>query len=546
MTNSSTSARPAPGEVAHVIEVDLERSTNLRRIWRFIGYDEPNYTYTARGTELLRKIGSLPDSPYYVRTHFLLCSGDGTGRPKWGSTNVCSCETDGSLRFDWTIWDRIFDSHLESGCIPFVELGFTPEGLASAPPGTRYDDPRKGAWRFPPNDLARWGLLIEEVARHCLERYGSREVSRWYWELWNEPDIFYWTGTVEDYEKLFDATEAALHSVIPFARLGGPATTNPSEIAAHTFLEHFLDHCVTGRNYHSGRTGTRLDFVTFHAKGGHVTRDPQASKNTPTIERLIANVEAGLKTVAERRALHKTEIILSECDPDGWAAGGLHDNPNLHYRNGAYYASYFALSVCRLIDLCEGAEARVDGMLTWAFQFENREYFEGLRTLSTNGIDKPVLAAFRLFSRLGGRRVGLEVNASSTERGGGEGASPQVPQVAGIATLVGESELRILLVSHADDWNTSTKLRVEAKVRGLPRGATYKIEETTVDSHSANAYTAWRELGAPQEPTEDEIERLLEASRLTSRPLTAQGAGGALTFEVEMEPHSLHLVTVLR
>ncbi len=114
---------------AFSVFVDGRKPVPLRRIWRFIGYDEVNYTYAPGGRDLLATIGSLPDSPYYVRTHFLLCSGDGTGSPKWGSTNVYTVDEQGVVRLDWTVWDKVFDTLIESACIPFLELGFTPEAL---------------------------------------------------------------------------------------------------------------------------------------------------------------------------------------------------------------------------------------------------------------------------------------------------------------------------------------------------------------------------------------------------------------------------------
>ena len=79
-----------------IIEVNAAQRTPLRRIWRYVGYDEPNYTYTENGRELLAKIGAMADGPYYIRCHFLLCTGDGTGRPKWGSTNAYTEDGDGN------------------------------------------------------------------------------------------------------------------------------------------------------------------------------------------------------------------------------------------------------------------------------------------------------------------------------------------------------------------------------------------------------------------------------------------------------------------
>lgn len=517
------------GSRRYTAEVDLTAASPLPRIWRYIGYDEPNYSCTSAGRELLAKIGALPDSPYYIRTHFLLCSGDGVGRLKWGSTNVCTLGDDGRMLFDWSIWDRIFDAHLESGCIPFVEIGFMPEALSSAPPGIRYDDEREGGWRFPPADFKLWGDLVAEVARHSMARYGSRSVSRWYWELWNEPDIFYWAGTPEEYFRLFDVTEAALHSVIPFARLGGPATTNPASEGGGRFLRAFLDHCAAG---------TRLDFITFHAKGGRFNRDPDAAKATPTIETLISNVRVGLEIVGDFAAFRDLEIVLSECDPDGWAAGSRRDNPNLDYRNSEYYASYLATSVCRLLDLADERGPRVDGMLSWAFEFENRAYFEGFRTLSTNGIDKPVFGSFKLLSRLGGRRAAFRVSTPDEAV-----AAPL--RLSGIATIGPDGQARILLVHHDDDWDARVPADVTVELRGLPkRTSSVHVEELILDSERSNTYTAWKGMGSPEAPTEEERGRLVDAQGLFKEERSLAASSAHCAIAVHMRSHAVHLLTV--
>jgi len=153
---SASTAEPG-GTTQHIqVTVDAGRRRPLRRIWRYIGYDECNDIYTHAGRELLGKLGALHDAPYFVRTHFLLCSGDGTGRPKWGSSNVYTEDASGRPVYDWAIIDRILDAYLEAGCLPFMELGFMPKALSTAPPEVRYDDPREGGWRYPPKDYARW------------------------------------------------------------------------------------------------------------------------------------------------------------------------------------------------------------------------------------------------------------------------------------------------------------------------------------------------------------------------------------------------------
>ncbi|HEY8745756.1 MAG TPA: beta-xylosidase, partial [Chloroflexota bacterium] len=464
------------------VRIDTTQRTPLRRIWRYAGYDEPNYTYTASGQELLQKLGQMDDGPYFIRTHYLLCSGDGTGRPKWGSSNVYTEDAAGNAVYDWTIVDRIFDTYLETGCVPFVEIGFTPEALSTAPAGKPYSDLREGGWRYPPRDYGRWQELIAALAAHCLERYGLREVRRWYWELWNEPDIFYWAGTVEEYCRLYDHTVAGLLGALPQAHVGGPGTTSPANPRAGEFLRRFLEHCVGGVNAVTGEQGTRLDFLSFHTKGGGYRRDDAAAKQTPTIATLLRHVDAGLAIANSFPVLARREVILTECDPDGMAAFGKHDNANLAFRNTEYYASYVASAACKLLDIGADGPLHVNGMLTWAFQFEHREYFEGLRTLSTNGIDKPVLNVFRMLARLGGLRLAMHSDAARdplTTPGGDSAATP--PNISGIAAIDGNDAIQVLLCSHHDDWDVTTTTTVALEILGLPDG-NYRVRQSLIDA----------------------------------------------------------------
>jgi len=530
------------------VQVDTTRPSPLRRIWRYVGYDEPNYTYTPNGRSLLGKLGAMADAPYYIRAHFLLCSGDGTGRPKWGSTNAYTEDSDGNAIYSWDIVDRILDTYLEMGCTPFIELGFMPEALSTAPAGTPYDDIREGGWRYPPKAYGRWQELTEALALHCLSRYGLREVRGWYWELWNEPDIFYWAGTTEEYCTLYDYTAAGLLAVLPQARIGGPGTTNPSREQAGAYLRAFLEHCVHGTNAVTGTTGTRLDFISFHTKGGGYRRDVAAAKQTPTIAALVGHVDAGLEIIGSFPELFRREVILTECDPDGMAAYGKYDNANLQFRNTEYYASYVATTACTLLDIRADGPNRVDGMLTWAFQFENREYFEGLRTLATNDIDKPVLNVFRMLARLGNFRVPLASDGARNPLAGTDDDSATLPPgLFGIATASGDDNVQILLSSHHDDWDMHTSTEVHVDCSGLPNGARYRVRRSVIDAEHSNAHTVWVRMGEPQPPTAAQIPVLKQAAGLQTVDVREIAvSAGHVAWSVSMASHSVCLLELSR
>ena len=507
---------PEPATAHASVTVRLDHRSPLRRIWRYVGYDEPNYTYTPNGHALLAKLADMSDGPYYVRCHFVLCSGDGEPKLKWGSTNVYTEDEDGKPVYSWDLIDRILDSYVALGLIPFVELGFTPEALTTAPAGTPYDDPRHGGWRYPPRDYGRWLELIRNLATHCRERYGLAEVSKWYWELWNEPDIFYWAGTVEEYCRLYDYTVAGIQAALPQARIGGPATTTrATRPESSGFLRAFLEHVTRGSNHLTGKVGTRIDFVSFHVKGGSFRPNPDAPKETPTMFGLLSNVETGLDVLDEFPELGKVEVILSECDPDGWAAGTIHDNPNLFYRNTEYYASYVACTVNKLTDRAASTGARIDGMLTWAFLFEDRDYFEGFRTLSTNGIDKPVLNVFRMLAKLGGTRLGMtsDRDQDPVTRGRADSAA-DLPDISGLAATDETAGIQVFLSSHHDDWDVTTPSEVAVSLEGAVPNQRYQVYKSLVAKGSSNSYTVWDEMGRPQPPSAEQLTTMMHAAKL--------------------------------
>ena len=252
------------------VDVDCRRRAGpLRRIWTSFGYDEINWTATPQGRRNLAVMRSFMEVPYTVRAHNLYTSGTGRGVPHFGSGNVYH-EGRGGARYDWSVFDAVFDAWVEAGCRPIVELGFCPKArvpesasLAFTPMPSVYGPYESGLWAWPPRDARRWHDLVAATVRHARDRYGADIVRGWYWELWNEPDIFYWKGTPQEYHHLYDVTAAAVGSALPEAAVGGPATTG----GGTAFLEAFLEHCAAGTNAVTGGTGARLDLVSFHTKG---------------------------------------------------------------------------------------------------------------------------------------------------------------------------------------------------------------------------------------------------------------------------------------
>jgi len=110
-----------------------ERMGRFSPIYAYFGYDEPNFTYAKNGRKLVGELAALSGTPVYIRTHFMLATGDGTPGLKWGSSNAYTEDAAGKPVYDWTITDRIFDTYLKAGAKPFVEIGFMPKALSVKP-----------------------------------------------------------------------------------------------------------------------------------------------------------------------------------------------------------------------------------------------------------------------------------------------------------------------------------------------------------------------------------------------------------------------------
>jgi xylan 1,4-beta-xylosidase len=183
----------------------------------------------------------------------------------------------------------------------------------------------------------------------------------------------------------------------------------------------------------------------------------------------------------------------------------------------------------------------------WAFQFEDREYFAGLRTLSTNGIDKPVLNVFRLLANLGGTRLHLASDGARDPLAQDGGDAPNVPpDVSGIAALDELGRIQVFLCSHHDDWDVATKTQVEVCLSGLEPGKRYAVYRSTVDGVSGNAHTAWVRMGRPQPPDEAQRRQLQAASELKAeRLLEVESDGGWCVFSVMLSAHSVCLLKIV-
>jgi xylan 1,4-beta-xylosidase len=389
-----------------------------------------------------------------------------------------------------------------------------------------------GSVQSPPKDYAKWQELVRVVTAHLAQRYGADTVRTWYFEVWNEPNIDYWHGTPQQYWQLYDHAVAGVRAALPGALVGGPATTGPNDPKAYKFLDDFLGHVAASK--------VPLDFISFHVKGQPKIQDGEVRMG---IAKELKDADKGFEIVA-RHGLGKLPIILSEADPEGCAACSMKVNPANGYRNGTLYSSYTAAAYKGLLDLADRRKVNLISMLSWSFEFENKDYFEGFRSLSTNGIDKPVLNFFRMAALMKGARVAASSDGAVSLDGkmaDGVGATPDIDAMATADTR----EAAVLLWNYHDEEKDASSAAANIRVKGLPRNAgRVRVTHYRIDDTHSNAYTAWKAMGSPQKPSAEQIAELKSKAglQLSEAPYWITAANGAIDVHTDMPRHAVSLL----
>jgi xylan 1,4-beta-xylosidase len=509
----------AKAQTQATIQVDLNKEiAPMRPIWAWFGYDEPNYTYMKDGKKLLTEIAALCPVPVYVRAHSLLSSGDGTPALKWGSTNIYTEDANGKPIYNYHIVDSIFDTYIKRGMKPLAQIGFMPKALSIHPdpyqhnwkPGVSYSAIETG-WAYPPKDYNKWRELCYQWVKHCVARYGKKEVESWYWEVWNEPNGAYWKGTVPEFYKLYDYAADGVKKALPTARIGGANVTGGAE----KWEAAFIKHCLRDTNYATGKVGSPLDLVLFHAKGS-----PRSVNGTVVmnISRQMNDINKHMKSLKQFTNMPDIPIVIGESDPEGCAACGMSTNPENAYRNGTMYSSYTAAAFARTYMLMDKYKANLIGAVSWSFEFEDQPWFAGFRDLATNGVDKPVLNVFRMFGMMKGNRVEvqgsqmypLQMVLDSSIRG--------KQSDIGALAATDKRSATVMVWNYHDEDKQGVAEPIAVTINGLPAVQAIKVTEYRIDNEHSNSYEVWKKMGSPANPTTAQIAELEKAGQLKTVP----------------------------
>ena len=390
----------------------------------------------------------------------------------------------GRLTYNFSYVDQIYDGLLENGIRPFVEISFMPALLSA--------DRRSVVpfWyrpnRAPPKSYEQWDDLVRRFAAHLVQRYGIEEVSGWYFEVWNEPNIDFWGGRPKQatYFTLYDHTARALKSVSPRLRVGGPATAQAAWVSA--FLRHTHEQ------------GVPVDFVSSHVYGNDTAANVLGIRAEVPRDQMVC------------RAVRKVhEEILHSRQP---ALPFILSEFNASYANEPQVTDsvYMGPWLAQTIRQCAGL---ADMMSYWSFSdvFEEQgvvktPFYGGYGLLAERGIPKPAFNAFALLHKLGDRLVADTDGALVTARADGT--------------------LAIAL------WNYTPpagERQRGASVPEAPKRFEIRAAQTAADAQlwrldadHGNVLAAYESLGRPSSPTPAQIGQLKAAAQLPPpQPLSA-------------------------
>lgn len=395
--------------------------------------------------------------------------------------------------------DQLWDYLLAIGMKPFIELSFMPQALASGHTTVFH---YKGNVT-PPKSYTDWAMLIRKLVAHWLDRYGVEEVRTWFFEVWNEPNLKeFWTGSQDEYFKLYRYTALAIKDEDGQLRVGGPAT------AKNAWITEFLDFCEQNQ--------LPADFVSTHQYPNDVLwrEDQDTEMQLAHSQRSI--LRAWAQEVHDRA--RGRPVYYTEWNASSNPRYPLHDEP---------YAAAFAIKTVMEMN------GLVDVYSFWTFSdifeenyFPSVPFHGGFGLLNLHGIAKPTYRAFELLHRLG--NDGLPI----------EGSHPTVD-----AWVVRRDQaLTILLTNHALPRHAIETDHVHIQLKNAPSPLAVFAER--IDAEHANAKRVWQEMGEPEYLSPKQVEQLHEASQMIKQPHSWNYQDGMLHLDIRLPPHAVAALTV--
>jgi xylan 1,4-beta-xylosidase len=424
----------------------------------------------------------------YVRFHGLLND----------DMSVCA-EYEGKMQYSFHNVDSIFDFLLDIGMKPFVELSFMPGILAS---GNQTIFHYKSNVTVP-KDFKLWKELVCNLVHHLVTRYGIDEVRKWFFEVWNEPNLPpFWAGSQQEYFLLYQNAAEAIKKIDPNIKVGGPAT------ARNAWITEFVDFCSTNK--------VPLDFISTH----HYPTDTALGLEYDMVEEMT-RAERGILTKMAHKARKEAgqlPLYYTEWSNSPGSRDPYHDEP---------YCAAFAVKT--IVDNF----GVIDMYSFWTFSdiFEegpmsSLPFHGGFGLLTLHGICKPVYRAFELLKRTGKRCCKIIKQGESA--------------VEAFASQDG-NKLMILFFNHQPPLSPVKDDEIEVFVAGIEHREFATLER--VDHQHANAKSCWIEMGKPEYLNAKQIEELHESSKIIPEKIKCDKVDGSIVFKLKIPTQGVAAVS---
>ena len=442
----------------------------------------------------LRKVKSMLDVKY-VRFHGIFLD----------EVGLYDEDKDGKPIYNFSYIDQIYDGLLDNGVRPFVELSFMPKKLGQSHPIVHsfWYKPLVG----PPKDWSKWGELNYQFVKHLVERYGIDEVSKWYFEVWNEPDLDFWGGKPKpaSYYKLYEIAARAIKRADSRLQVGGPST------ATQAWMEGFIEHC--------SQENIPLDFVSTHNYANEENEEAYKTKPAPRSDVTALNVEKIYKIVKASKQPN-LPIFWSEYGPSYLNEVNVTDSPFV----GPWLANN--------IRQCDGLTS---GMSFWTFSdvFEEncivqKPFYGGFGIIAAGGIPKASFNAFKILHLLGEERIPIKSTSAIATKTKNGGTVLAVWNYAAAET----------------EWHPGKKKTIKLQIAGLTGAKQARIH--LVDREHGSALTAWEKMGKPDFPSREQQAQLRQAAELPAAQIVQLvPEQGVQTLKLDLEPQALAVIEIM-
>lgn len=433
----------------------------------------------------LRSVKQITDFQY-VRFHAIFHD----------EVGVYDEDAEGHPVYNFSYVDQIYDGLLANGVRPFVELSFMPKKLAAK-------DVLHAFWYkqniSPPKDYAKWDDMIRQFTQHLVDRYGIGEVSQWYFEVWNEPNLDFWAGDPKQatYFELYDHTARDVKAVDSRLRVGGPAT------AQAAWADVFIRHCA--------ENNVPVDFVSSHVYGNDKSEDVFGTSEKIPRDRMVCRAVKKVHEQILASAKPKLPLVWSEFNASYMNEPSVTD------------ADYMGPWMADTIRQCDGL---VDMMSYWTFSdvFEEQgvvkePFYGGFGLMAEDSIPKPAFAAFAILHKLGDERIAVDSESA-------------------IATRRKDGTVVLAVWNYAAPGEAGASMTITVKFKG---GAPRHASISRADAEHGDTQIAYEKMGSPRYPTKTQIEALRQDARLPA-PEIRDLKDGALTLT--LPSHGLAVIEV--